>query len=220
MTLVEIAEMLKSEFGASFAPNSIWRFLDRHGITFKKSARAAEQDRPDVAAARQAWRELAPQLDPDKLVFIDETGALTKMGAALRPLKTRPTMPRRGPAWSLADYDFYRCLALHRPDCADDPRRTDERRRLPRLCRTGVGTYSQSRRHVVMDNLPAHKGAAVRAAIEASGASLLLLPAILARLQSDRERLCQIQIEPAQSRRQDRRHPPSRNRRRLPSIHP
>jgi transposase len=36
MTLVEIAEMLKSEYGASFAPSSIWRFLDRHGITFKK----------------------------------------------------------------------------------------------------------------------------------------------------------------------------------------
>lgn len=29
---------------------------------------------------------------------------------------------------------------------------------------------------VVMDNLPAHKGAAVRAAIEACGASLVLLP--------------------------------------------
>lgn len=29
---------------------------------------------------------------------------------------------------------------------------------------------------VVMDNLPAHKGAAVRTAIEARGASLLLLP--------------------------------------------
>lgn len=29
---------------------------------------------------------------------------------------------------------------------------------------------------VVMDNLPAHKGAAVQAAIEACGASLLLLP--------------------------------------------
>jgi len=36
MTLVEIAEMLESEMGASFAPSSIWRFLDRHGMTFKK----------------------------------------------------------------------------------------------------------------------------------------------------------------------------------------
>ena len=52
MTLVQIAEMLEAETGASFAPSSVWRFLDRHAITFKKSAHAAEQDRPDVAAAR------------------------------------------------------------------------------------------------------------------------------------------------------------------------
>jgi transposase len=36
MTLVELSEMLKSERQASFAPSSIWRFLDRHGVTFKK----------------------------------------------------------------------------------------------------------------------------------------------------------------------------------------
>jgi transposase len=36
MTLVEIAEMLASKRAASFAPSSIWRFLDRHGVTFKK----------------------------------------------------------------------------------------------------------------------------------------------------------------------------------------
>jgi transposase len=36
MTLIEIAEMLESERGASFAPSSIWRFLDRHDVTFKK----------------------------------------------------------------------------------------------------------------------------------------------------------------------------------------
>jgi transposase len=37
LTLVEIAAMLKSDRGASFAPSSIWRFLDRHGVTFKKN---------------------------------------------------------------------------------------------------------------------------------------------------------------------------------------
>jgi transposase len=36
VTLVEIAEMLEAERGALFAPSSIWRFLDRHGVTFKK----------------------------------------------------------------------------------------------------------------------------------------------------------------------------------------
>ncbi|MET4024082.1 transposase [Bradyrhizobium sp. S3.2.12] len=40
MTLVEIAEMLKSEFGTSFAPSSIWRVLDRHSMTFIKVARS------------------------------------------------------------------------------------------------------------------------------------------------------------------------------------
>src|SRR5215207_1429364 len=46
----------------------------------KKSVRAAEQDRPDVAARRAAWRaEVAPRLDPDRLVFVDETWAKTNM---------------------------------------------------------------------------------------------------------------------------------------------
>ena len=94
MPLVEIAEMLEAEMGASFAPSSVWRFLDRHAITFKKTAHAAEQDRPDVAAAREAWRELAPRLDPDKLVFIDETGCpYRKSNPAASRRRTRVVWP-------------------------------------------------------------------------------------------------------------------------------
>jgi len=37
LTLEEIAEMLKSAVGASFAPSTVWRFLDRHAMTFKKN---------------------------------------------------------------------------------------------------------------------------------------------------------------------------------------
>lgn len=37
MTLVEIAELLEAEAGVSCAPSSVWRFLDRHAITFKKN---------------------------------------------------------------------------------------------------------------------------------------------------------------------------------------
>ncbi|QDV71916.1 hypothetical protein K2D_00350 [Planctomycetes bacterium K2D] len=40
---------------------------------------AAEQDRPDVALKRTAWRFWQAHLDPRKLVFLDETGASTKM---------------------------------------------------------------------------------------------------------------------------------------------
>ena len=36
LTLEEIAKMLETERGASFAPSSVWRFLERHVVTFKK----------------------------------------------------------------------------------------------------------------------------------------------------------------------------------------
>src|SRR5436305_307930 len=45
----------------------------------KKSLCASEQDRPDVAARRQAWPEHMYALDPAHLVFLDESGAKTNM---------------------------------------------------------------------------------------------------------------------------------------------
>jgi hypothetical protein len=53
--------------------SSIWRFYDRQEITFKKTPHAAEQDRPDVAAARAALKAEQPSLKAPRLVFIDET---------------------------------------------------------------------------------------------------------------------------------------------------
>jgi hypothetical protein len=35
ITLVELADLLRSEHGAAFAPSTIWRFLDRHSMTVK-----------------------------------------------------------------------------------------------------------------------------------------------------------------------------------------
>jgi hypothetical protein len=46
----------------------------------KKALRAAEQDRPDIAARRKLWRAAQPFIDPKSLVFLDETGVNTKMG--------------------------------------------------------------------------------------------------------------------------------------------
>jgi len=37
ITLVELAERLRMKHDAVFAPSTIWRFLDRHEITFKKN---------------------------------------------------------------------------------------------------------------------------------------------------------------------------------------
>ena len=49
------------------------------GSALKKTVHAAEQDRPDVAAAHLRWRRDQATLDPTKLVFTDETWAKTNM---------------------------------------------------------------------------------------------------------------------------------------------
>lgn len=79
ITLAEIGEHLEREHSEKFAPSTIWRFLDKHDQTLKKTAHASERERADVASARQAWRAAQPDLDPAGLVFVDETGASTKM---------------------------------------------------------------------------------------------------------------------------------------------
>jgi transposase len=79
LTLQEIRGRLRAR-GIEVGASSVWRFCDRHDITFKKkSLHAAEQEREDVRTARAGWKEVQPQLDPTKLVFIDETGTSTNM---------------------------------------------------------------------------------------------------------------------------------------------
>lgn len=48
-------------------------------VSKKKTLKAAEQDRPDVAEARRLWIKTQPALDADSLVFLDESGAQTNM---------------------------------------------------------------------------------------------------------------------------------------------
>ena len=51
ITLEEIAEHLKEEHGETFALSTIWRCLDRHGLTFKKNS-----PRQRAAARRRGGR--------------------------------------------------------------------------------------------------------------------------------------------------------------------
>ena len=72
---------------------------------------------------------------------------------------------------------------------------------------------------VVMDNLPAHKGAEVCRAIRRRRCVLALPAALLARLQSDRERLLQAKGVAAKGRRADHRRPVGRDPRRDADLH-
>jgi len=48
-------------------------------IAKKKTLVAAEQDRPDVVERRTQWRATQEQIDPNRIVFLDETWAKTNM---------------------------------------------------------------------------------------------------------------------------------------------
>lgn len=37
ISLVELADLLRTGYGAWFAASTVWRFLDRHAMTFKKN---------------------------------------------------------------------------------------------------------------------------------------------------------------------------------------
>ena len=77
LTLEEIRVELAAR-GIHVGYGTVWRLPPRASAS-KKIVHASEQERPDVAAARVAWRLDQPALDPRRLVFIDETGTATNM---------------------------------------------------------------------------------------------------------------------------------------------
>lgn len=115
-------------------------------------------------------------MDPGKLVFIDETGASTKMarprGRARKGERCRAAVPHGH--WKTTTFTAgLRLTGLAAPMLLDGPMNGDaflayvEQVLAPELEPDDI---------VIMDNLPAHKVTGVRQAIETAGASLLYLP--------------------------------------------
>ncbi|WP_265548230.1 IS630 family transposase [Roseomonas mucosa] len=169
------AELAKA--GVAVGITTIWRFFRRHRITRKKkSAHATEQDRPDILKRRWDWFESQPDLEPDRLVFLDETWASTKMarthGRSRRGQRLRAAIPHGH--WKTTTFIAgLRNSGMVAPMVLDGPINSVafqayvDQVLVPEL---------RPRDIVIMDNLGSHKGAGVRAAIEAAGASLLYLP--------------------------------------------
>lgn len=142
----------------------------------KKTAHAAEQERADVKAARQAWRESQPDLDQADLVFIDETGTTTNMarvrGRCARGQRLVCAIPHGH--WKTTTFlAGLRHDGISAPCVIDGP--MDGETFLAYVEQFLAPTLKPGQ-IVVMDNLPAHKVAGIREAIEATGATLRLLP--------------------------------------------
>jgi transposase len=69
-TLVELCKRLAAR-GIATSKSALSRFFLRRGITPKKTGHAVEQDPPDALGQRRAWFDAQPDLDPERLVFVD-----------------------------------------------------------------------------------------------------------------------------------------------------
>jgi transposase len=142
----------------------------------KKVLKAAEQDRPDIAVQRAWWQVQQAGLDPERLVFIDETWAKTNMtrprGRSLRGTRLVAKVPHGH--WKTTTFvAALRTSGLTAPLVLDGAINGDAF--LAYVKQVLVPTL-RSGDIVVMDNLSSHKKVGVRAAIESAGAKLLYLP--------------------------------------------
>jgi transposase len=129
-----------------------------------------------VKAAREAWFDGQLDLDPERLVFMDETAAATNMarrfGRALRGERCRIAVPQ-GHYKTTTVTAALRTSGLVAMALFDGA--TNGTRFLSYVANT-LAPALKPGDMVVMDNLTAHKVPGVREAIEAAGARLLYLP--------------------------------------------
>src|ERR1700724_351342 len=156
--------------------SALSRFFARHGITIKKSLRAAERRRADVARARRRWIREQGFLDPARLVFIDETAVTTNM---LRLKGRAPRGARVIGAVPLGRWETITFVAALRHNKMVAPMVVEgamtgemflayvENCLVPTLRRNDI---------VVMDNCRVHLGTGIGRAIETVGATLRYLP--------------------------------------------
>ena len=129
-----------------------------------------------MAEKRTAWRFWQAHLDPRRLVFLDETGADTRMtrvgGRAFRGHRVVAKVPHGH--WKTTTFvGALRATGMTAPLVVDGPMNGEVflayvRQHLAPSLRPGD--------IVIMDNLSSHKRAGVREAIEAVGARLEYLP--------------------------------------------
>ena len=194
----------------------------------KKTLFATEQARAAVARKRARWQALKRRLDPDRLVFVDETWIKTNMaplrGWAQRGRRLKGYAPH-GHWRTMTFLAALRTEGISAPCVFDGPINTRcfqawvEQELVPTLKPGDI---------VILDNLASHKSKAVRQGHSQHRRTPLVPAALLTRPQPDRAGLRQDQTLDAQ-RAEARlrghlappRQPHRHNRvRRTPELHP
>ena len=169
-------EQLRQRGGFSCSLTTLWRALRRLGLTRKKKTlHADERGRPDVQKKRRSFRREVKRIEPERLVFVDETGVTTAMTPAYawapRGERADSSAPRSWESVTVIaalGLDGVRAPLMF-PGSTDAATFESyiEQVLVPELHEGDV---------VVFDNLSAHQGPAVAEAIEGVGARVLPLP--------------------------------------------
>lgn len=142
----------------------------------EKTLHAAEQDRPDVAQARQALRARQPELPSDKLVFVDETWTKTNMtrthGRCPRDQRLIAKVPH-GRLRTTTLIAAMRGGGIFAPMVVDGPVNAEVFAAYTQQCLAPALRPGET---VIMDNLSSHKGTAIATAIANRQANLDFLP--------------------------------------------
>ena len=142
----------------------------------KKSLHAAEQDTEAVRCRRARWQQATRQIDPARLIFLDESGVTTQMtrryGRATRGERVHEGTPAGH--WrtltvlgAIRQSGLVAAMTIEAATDGDIFQAYLEEVLCPQLERGDI---------VVMDNLSAHKVSGVRELLENAGAELLYLP--------------------------------------------
>jgi transposase len=137
---------------------------------------ASERDRPDVARRRAQWTKYQDRIEPERLVFIDETWTKTNMAPLRGWARCGKRLPAKVPHGRWRTTTF---LAALRHDRIDAPWLLEgpiDRESFTAYVADVLRSHLRPDDVVILDNLSSHKGKAVRQLIRSAGAKLFFLP--------------------------------------------
>jgi transposase len=166
---------LRNRGGFTCSLTTIWRVLQRGGLTRKKkSMHADERDRPDVKRKRRSFRWRVRRIEPGRLRFVDESGANTAMARAYAwaPRGERAVGSAPGKWESFTVIAALGLDGAHSPLVIPGP-----------LDAAAFETYVtdvlvpelRPGDVVIWDRVPTHQGRAAAAAVRRAGAKLMFL---------------------------------------------
>lgn len=153
------------------------KLLVKWAMSSKKTLKASEQEREDIAKSRAKWREFQKTVDARRLVFLDESGLKTNM--------TRLYGRARGGSRCLdsapcGHWETVTILSSIRLDGETESLIFEgavDRKMFDAYIQEGLAPTLRPGDIVVMDNLSAHKSQDACDAIREHHAEVLFLPA-------------------------------------------